>query len=230
MISLILPSRGRPTQLFNAIWAAIMTCDSPELLEVVVVVDTDDQTMQDWYGPQGSKLVRAEPGIGMGKLNNLGAEAANGKYLLAMNDDCIIKTKSWDTRIRQEVAKWGDGIGLFWPNDTIFEERLSCFFGLSRKTYELLGEFGPRELMKYSIDPYVYTTFLELKAAGHNRMSYMADVIFDHQNKQEVAPGVWDYAGGNKELQDEDDARYAQLWPRLRRNVEKLKRVIEEGM
>lgn len=230
MISLILPSRGRPAQLFEAIYAIYETCDSPELVETIIVADFDDVTMQDWYGPQGCRVVKAEPGIGMGMLNNIGAEYAHGKYLLAMNDDCIIKTQSWDTRIRQTAAQWKDGIGLFWPNDTIFQERLSCFFGFTRKTYELLGEFGPRELMKYSIDPYVYTTFLELKAAGHNRMSYMADVIFDHQNKYEVAPGVWDYAGSNKALQDEDDARYALLWPRLRRNVEKLKKAIEEGM
>jgi len=227
MISLILPSRGRPTELFECIYAINDMADNPELVEIIVIIDSDDATMTEWYGPQNCKIVRCQPKIGMGMLNNAGAQASSGHYLVAMNDDCIVRTKSWDTHFRRTVARYKDEICLFWPNDTIFKERLSCFFGMPRKVYQLLGEFGPKELMKYAIDPYVYTVFLELRANGYDRLCYLDDVVFEHLNKHEVAPGVFDYAGGDRALQDQDDAIFGTLWPRLRSQVRALKHAIE---
>ncbi|WP_213451571.1 glycosyltransferase family 2 protein [Rhizomonospora bruguierae] len=131
MISVLLPSRGRPASLRRAIhslldnsanrairtdhpgWTA-MPGALPEPLppvieapQILVAADPDDPATRDAAERLGAQVLVTPRRYGYGELHrylNALAEQAEGEWLLLFNDDAVMRTRDWDQVILGQPA------------------------------------------------------------------------------------------------------------------------------
>lgn len=181
-VSLLLPTRGRPALAERFIRSAAERAERPELVEVVVYADDDDVSSHAVPG-SGLKLSTiVGPRASMGSYNMACLERSSGEILVLTNDDIVIQTPGWDRRLRETHASVSDGIYLAYPNDLFKGRQLCAFPILSRKTCERLGEPFPRAYRGAFIDYHLLDIFKRLEHAGHPRLIYLEDVVFEHRH------------------------------------------------
>lgn len=114
-ISIILPTRGRIDSgaLEKSLKSLLDLADEPQGIEIMLGVDEDDQRSVEWVNNEAAKFVepygcackaKVFKPLGYEKLNiyvNLLAHSSSGQWLFLWNDDCIMKTKGWDSVVRQ---------------------------------------------------------------------------------------------------------------------------------
>ncbi len=182
-LSLIVPTRDRPRQLRRFLRSLAATTARPSRVEVVLVVDTDDLASRRVRFPGlRVRVVSGPPGRTMGELNRAGEAAANGEYLMLLNDDVVARTRGWDAAVLAAAARFPDRIGLVHVNDTLVRDHLCVFPLVSRRYCELAGGICPADYRRYRIDDHIDDVFGRLAAAGEPRTVYLPDVVFEHRN------------------------------------------------
>lgn len=183
LISIILPTRGRPDQLRLLLESFQEHTEDLDKIEVILVVDSDDTQMANFEFPEFPlKRVVVEPGLKMGQLNMSGYEASIGEYIMLLNDDVIVRTPNWDKKVLSTFKSFSDEILLVHVNDALFEERLCTFPFLSRTYCKLAGGICQEDYVRYRIDDHIYNVFNLLSVLGTHRLVYLPDVIFEHSN------------------------------------------------
>lgn len=114
MISVLLPSRGRPTALRDTITGLRQHADQPDRIEILVAVDPDDpDTSLAAADLNVDHLWPAPSRYGYHQLHryiNALAIQASGDWLMLWNDDARIRTTGWDSIIHQQNP------GVLWPH------------------------------------------------------------------------------------------------------------------
>ena len=146
VVSVMLPSRGRPDSLRAALRSLAETCSNPKQVEVLIRLDDDDtQTLaiQDSLvaecAPIDLRIIVGPRGNGYKDLQvyfNELAAAARGDFLFLFNDDARIKTKGWDKQVAAHRGK----LSILHPNAVGAD--LNVFPVVHRKIVELLGYFS----------------------------------------------------------------------------------------
>jgi glycosyltransferase involved in cell wall biosynthesis len=183
-LSLLLPTKDRVPRLTNFLNSVVATADNLNEVEVILLVDDDDQATIDFDYEDKSlnltKLVR--PHASMGRANHSCMENAQGKIIMLVNDDIIVREQGWDSKIIKAAEQFSDGIFLLYPNDLFKGEKLSVFPILSKKFCELVKEPFPLCFQGAFIDTHLSDIFQRLKGKGHNRVVYLPDVVFEHMH------------------------------------------------
>jgi len=181
--SFLLPTRNRIKGL-SALFASVEeTTARLEELEIILGIDEDDHVSRDfvWDGLNIEKVI-VPSGLTMGRLNQACYKASRGRYLMAMNDDVLLRTPKWDDKVGLALDAVRDDIFLVHVNDLLFGQTLCCFPMVSRTYCEMVGGFCPEEYERYRIDDYIHDVFGLLGAHGHHRVFYFPDVVFEHLN------------------------------------------------
>ncbi len=229
LLSMIVPTRGRPAQLRRLLASLATTADRPQDLEVVLVIDTDDPASLEVSGNGLSlKQVTVPPGLRMGALNMAGYEASAGRYLMLLNDDVIARTPGWDSHLRTCFAAFPDGILLVHVNDTVFQKALCTFPIVSHVFCNLAGGVCPPTYRRYRIDDHIEDIFNLLGVLGERRSLYLPDVIFEHCNHVTNEHGVRQYFSEEATLAL-DAPLFDELFPRRKELALKLKSHIAGG-
>ena len=180
MISLLLPTRGRPA-LVNRLFASIAeTTSHLDQVEVVLYVDEDDTGSHDLYSADFRVVRIVGPALTMGGYNSACLEKAQGDVLILANDDMVIRTPGWDDRIRAMNAEFEDRIYLGYANDLFKKSRFCTFPILSRRTCELLVTPYPATYRRAFIDVHLFDIFKRLQHAEFDRIRYYDDLVFEH--------------------------------------------------
>src|SRR5436190_19977606 len=96
LLSLIVPTRGRPDQLRRLRDSIVATAARPDSIEVVLVVDEDaPDSLSFRHDGLALKQVRLPPGRTMGELNDEGYAASSGAHVMLLNDDVLARTPDW---------------------------------------------------------------------------------------------------------------------------------------
>ena len=181
-ISLLLPTRGRSALAHRFIASVARNAERPDLVEVVAYMDDDDPESHG-ITAEGVRLVKI---IGsrqtMGAYNTACLKRAGGDILILGNDDVVIRTHHWDSRIREMHQRFPDGIYLGYPNDLYKGVELCAFPILSRRTCDLLGDPFPSQYVGAFIDYHLLDIFRRLESAGMRRVCYLPDVVFEHMH------------------------------------------------
>ena len=171
--SLILPSRERPSLLLDLLRSIEATAAEPDKLEAFIALDKDDESA-DELDLSAFPFCRAyvlprQPGT-TSYFNFLAAQA-NGDYIWALNDDCVLTTKGWDAKALDFMKRPHVGFGTAylpgsWPfygrtHDNLGQE-FSMFPMLSRAAYEAQGFFFPPEFPGWAADNTLYGIWQEL--------------------------------------------------------------------
>lgn len=114
-LSLLIASRGRPTELLRTISETDAHLALPDQTVISVALDWDDETMRGVEPPETrARLVwhvgEREDSLGQ-KYNRAADNAPAAIYALGA-DDNVFKTDGWDQRIRDCSAHFGDGLGF----------------------------------------------------------------------------------------------------------------------
>ena len=131
LVSVLLPSRGRPESLTGTIHGLLELADEPDTIEVLIAADPDDETTCTMLLPGGNVRRWVAPErYGYHRLhlyvNELAAQAA-GTWLMLWNDDAKMLTEHWDKVIggfapdtiiwpeHNDAAAYGCNIFPIWP-------------------------------------------------------------------------------------------------------------------
>lgn len=152
-ISILLPSRGRTTQLEKSLHSLFDCADSLANLEIIFGFDNDDVDALEYFtstiGPYIEsknichKIVVFEP-MGYHQLhlylNSLAAHA-NGSWFFFWNDDALMQTPGWDT----EILKYQNQfklLSVYTHNDHPY----SIFPIIPRQWFDTLGHISQHSL------------------------------------------------------------------------------------
>lgn len=184
-ISLLCPTRQRPSQAWRLILSVLQTAQIPERVEVLFYLDADDPTRENYiqqFQNQALTLktlgrclfVVGEP-IGISKAWNELAQQAQGDLLIMAADDQTYNTPGWDIRLDQEVQKYRDRIFCMWFNEGHWGAKLCTFPIVSRQWYSTLGYFTTG-MFECLYDDLWITDI----AKRVNRLHYIPDVLTEH--------------------------------------------------
>ena len=180
LISLLLPTRGRPT-LVNRLFSSIAeTTSRLDQVELVLYVDEDDMSSHDLDSTDFRVVRIVGPALSMGGYNSACLQSARGDVLILANDDMVIRTPGWDDRIRAMNAEFEDQIYLGYANDLFKKSRFCTFPIMSRRTCELLADPYPAAYRRAFIDVHLFDIFERLQHAGFDRIRYYDDLVFEH--------------------------------------------------
>lgn len=180
LISLLLPTRGRP-ELVERFFASLLeTTSRLDLVEVILYVDEDDTSSHHLDSRDFHVKRIIGPALSMGGYNSACFERASGEIIILVNDDIVIRTQDWDERVRAINSRFKDEIYLAYPNDLFKKSKFCTFPIMSRRTCELLIEPYPVAYQRFFIDPHLFDIFKRLQHAGFDRVCYCDDLIFEH--------------------------------------------------
>jgi len=122
--------------------------DTAELgdVELLFYVDADDECLPEYKAAMASYPFVS---VVSGKAQSISiswnvlAKQCTGNLLHMSNDDLIALTPDWPRIVRDEVAKFTDGVFVAWVDDDFKHESLCAFPIVSRRWYETLGYFTP---------------------------------------------------------------------------------------
>ena len=182
LISVSLPTRGRPTLLTQAIHSLHEKSAFPDKIEYLFRADTDDkETIEACTSlvhslPQATLVVEPR-GAGYVNIHHWHGrlcQLARGDWLLIFNDDAIMTTPRWDEIISTLPADYFPcpdvALAFF-----VSKDRPGCneFFILRRTGVEILGYFS----LSPHADNWLHRVYTQLKACGT-----LPQIIVEHNS------------------------------------------------
>lgn len=181
-ISILVPTRRRPAIFHRMLSSLFSLADSPGDFEVIVYIDDDDaETLALDVSPWNVVKITG-PRQAMGKLNAACYARSRGNIIMLGNDDMVVRTRGWDTRVREEVGRFPDNVYLLYPNDLYKGKKICTFPILSRVTCDSIGDPFPADYRGAFIDIHVMDIFKRLRGYGHQRIVYLDEVVFEHMH------------------------------------------------
>lgn len=141
LISVTLPSRGRPDSLRRAV-SSLAGGD----VEILVGLDLDDPT-----APRARKLIEGFPGVRVilldrqptvSQIHNRLADEATGDYIQVFTDDYEMIEPGWVETTREALSALPTDLGIVYPHDLMYPH-FSSLPIISRKTREMAGYYLP---------------------------------------------------------------------------------------
>ena len=196
-ISILLPTRGRTTQLDRSISSLIDFADNPADIQWCFGFDNDDQSSYEYCRENILPKIHAtgakysclgfEP-MGYGRLNeyvNSLAHRSSGNWMVFWNDDAVMKSQGWDTVINSHTGKF-----CLQAFDTHNKHPYSIFPIVPRQWLELIGHL--------SLHP--------LNDAWMSQIAWMLDIMV--QIPIEVEHERYDLTGKNNDKTFQDRIIY----------------------
>jgi len=184
VISLLLPTRGRPAWVARLFDSLLRQTRRVDRLEIVLYIDDDDLPSHALDEPRLHVEKIIGPRLTMGGYNSACLGRSSGDVVMLANDDIVARTSEWDEKVRALDRRYPDGIYLGYGNDLLQGKNLCTFPILSRRTCEILVEPFPRAYHASFIDYHLLDIFKRLQHAGHDRICYLEDLVFEHMHYQ----------------------------------------------
>jgi Glycosyl transferase family 2 len=189
LISVLVPSRGRPDMLARAIRTAYETATHARRVEVVVWLDDDEPNELDYMFkakfsapldgslPESVRVITGPRKL-LSECWNTCYEHARGEILMHCGDDVTFNTPGWDQRVREEFEKLPDRIGLVFGDDlsTNFPDLATHGF-VHRRWVQAVGYFLPPLFSSDWNDVWISEV---AKRVG--RLVPMSDVVIEHHH------------------------------------------------
>lgn len=223
MISIMIPSRGRPTELKECLDTIFETAKKPEDIQVVVYLDNDD------VSPYGDAWLFPNVRIIEGQRKKLSAyfdmQGCTGDIFLMGNDDIRFRTHGWDAKVIEAFDKIPDKIAVVYGDDGNPNPTTNVPFPFVHKNWVLVtGHLTPPIFSNNFSDSWVsdIATMLDRKVK--------LDMVIEHLHP--------DF--GKREQDQTDKEKWAKHWsedmpkkyvdtlPEREAEAAKLKKFIEE--
>lgn len=211
-LTVIVPTRGRPTNLADLLVSFEKTCDSDTRL--VACVDNDDpelpryQALANSLQDDPSFRMETGPRLRLGPTLNLAGPkwAARSDAVAFMGDDHRPRTVGWDTRYMEELSRLGTGI--VYGNDLIQGAALPTQVAMTSDIVRATGHMVPPGIVHLWLD----NAWLALgQALG--AITYLPDVVVEHLHPiAGKAPMDAGYAECNTDARSDADRAVFEAW------------------
>ena len=142
LISILVPSRGRPEAFREMLLSAARTATFLKRVEVVVYLDENDPRLAE-YEKRGCRQV-VGPQILLSEAWNRCYEEAQGEILMHCGDDIRFLTPGWDQIVRKAFREVSDRIVLVHGDDlSPNTDALATHGFVHRRWVETVGYFLP---------------------------------------------------------------------------------------
>ena len=169
---IFVPSRGRPQNIEDLLFSLQETKTASEL---IVIVDDDDETL-DQYIELGCKIMMiAKQGKGMARPLNFAANIFKDDYrhFAFIGDDHRPRTEYWDQKLINALDEVGTGIA--YGDDLLQGENLPTAVAMSGDIVRALGGMVPPGFIHLYLDNFWMQLGKDLKS-----FIYLPDVIIEH--------------------------------------------------
>lgn len=229
LISLLVPSRGRPISCQEMWLSALDTANDPLRLQLVLYLDDDDPVLpayQAWIKASDHGRIRAGigPRIVLSETWNRCWAAADGEIGWHGNDDIRFRTDGWDQTVRKVFEQVPDRIVLVHGRDGIHNAAMATHGFLHRRWTDAVGTFVPPYFSSDYNDQWISEVADRL-----GRRWFMPEVYTEHLHPV-AGKGPWDQTHQERltrHRQDNVDALYTSLAPERQAWADKLRQVMD---
>lgn len=221
MISLLVPTRGRPENVRRLVTSARVTAVND--VELIFYVDDDDVTSFEVVDDYADQTIIG-PRVVLSEMWNRCAELANHDVMMHCGDDIIFRTSGWDDRILEAFDRYPDKIVFVHGEDGIQGAQIGTHGFLHRNWIDTVGYFVP---------PYFSSDYNDLwlseVADALGRRVYLPSVYTEHMHpvagKAPLDQTHLDRLARHQ--RDNVGQLYANLAYRRHEDVEKLRMFID---
>ena len=223
MISIVLPTKGRPDNLRRLHRSVTDTATDP--IQFSIYADDDLETAD--VGRSLDMVVTAGPHIVLSEMWNVAQRAATGDIFMLCGDDVIFRTPGWDQMVEAEFAKVPDRILLVHGDDLSGNAHNGSTYGFVHRNWVNAVGFVPGIFECDYVD--AWQNYL---ADALGRRVYLPDLITEHLHPS-FGKAVIDatYRGGRDRYRDH---RVYDVWDMSEKermvDVEKLRNLISDGV
>lgn len=174
-ISILLPTRGRVKQLDRTVKSIRQKADQSPRIEIIFRCDVDDIETQTYLRTNNEIFIvgpREKGYASLPKFMNQCAALSSGDVIMMFNDDAIIETKGWDSKLLRCANQFPDGIFNIGVS-TGLNDNLIPFSIVSKNFKEALGYVNDERLLFSDI-------FLLDVMERFGRVIRLPDVMFRH--------------------------------------------------
>lgn len=197
MISLLLPTRGRPDMLATMIESAYRLADHQQELFVKLYIDDDDKPTLDKVIELRKNNKNIEylvgPRIALSETVNLLYKHLPTTEIIGLGgDDIRFETQGWDTLLINVFEKYPDRILLAYLDDGWIKHNFASHPFIHKNSIEILGHILPN---------YLY---------GEYQDTYLNE-IYDLVGRKEKVDGVarhWHYSPGLRNADETDHDKF----------------------
>lgn len=177
MISLLLPSRGRPQNLERLVASVFATANQPDDVELVVYIDDDDTSYEAVQKYENLRIFKT-PRTTLSVYWNLAHAKARGPIYMQCADDIVFHTDGWDTKVKSAFEQYPDKIVLVYGDDgdPNKEKQHGTHSFLHQNWVEVVGYFMPPYFSSDFSD-----TWINELADGINR-KIKIDILTEHMH------------------------------------------------
>lgn len=218
MISLLVPTRGRPESFAALVESVHATAMFPDQVEIVARSD-DDDTLPPALGQVNIVGRRAT----LSSLwNDCAAEAA-GPIFMQCADDIRFRTVGWDERVRLAFEEYPDKIAYVYGRDGIADERMATHGFMHSRWYHTLG---------YFTWPYFSSDYGDLWnhtiAERLGRLHYIEEVYTEHLHPA-VGKSPIDETHRERIERDKTDRNH-EVWEKAQPSLDEAVRKLQGSM
>jgi hypothetical protein len=228
VISVLIPTWGRPERLREAVQSAKATATDPAAVEVLVRVCHNDPRITG-YVDAPHELAQVFH-VGGHETYGKGIEflqaRAQGEILLAASDDVIFRTPGWDVIVRDAFEAYPDGLAVMYANNGLDREKCEHFF-TTRRWVDAVGYMVWPEFRHFCVDQWV-----EELAVNVGRLRFLRQVVIEHMHrKYRKAPNdaTYEAVRGATGTSDKDNQLYRERAGERERATARLRAIIERA-
>lgn len=225
MISLLLPSRGRPFNVKRLADSVMATADDVHDIEIIVYLDDDDPA--DYAAETLPAIVKffTTKRTLLSEYWNMAYEKAQGAILGHMGDDIVFQTKGWDTAVKEAFDKYPDKIVLVYGDDgdPNKDKNFGSHSFIHKNWVEAVGYFTP---------PYFSSDFNDTwlnEVADMISRKVKIDILTEHMHPA-FHKGEIDLTHAERYVrhwQDKNIEKYNATLSRREADAEKLRKVMQ---
>lgn len=116
MISLLLPSRGRPFNVQRLAESALTHAADPDDIELIVYIDNDDYSYIGRVFPPQVTIYKTQRTL-LSNYWNMAYDKARGPIYMHCGDDIVFQTEGWDDKVKAAFERYPDKIALIFGDD-----------------------------------------------------------------------------------------------------------------
>jgi len=146
-ISLLCPTRKRPSFMKELWESAYNTAEDKENLEIIFYIDNDDTESIEMYKSLGKNCHAVIDKRGDGNLsvmwNDCYDQVTSAEILFLAGDDIRFRTNNWDAKVRNVFELFEDKIVLVYGDDGVRNDDLATHPFVHKNWIETIGYFLP---------------------------------------------------------------------------------------
>ena len=185
VISILCPTRGRPSNVKRLVESILTSAEKPELLEILFYVDNDDATFPKEIAELREVTVFRGPNIWISNAHNYLYVHSQGSIIFSAGDDMIFQTNGWDSIVREKFRLIPDGIGLVFGDDLgTHAGKIATHGFFHRNWVDALGTWvQPGRGSLWDMWSTENATLL-------NRLFFVKELVIEHRHYRQSSTGV----------------------------------------